>query len=161
MNRSVGYLLLAIASSLWGNGTNSCSLSAQQSDKKDAMLRDVRKLQGVWYHASREEKGKQVVGEVPEVLIAFRENVVVFKKGMDVSQVCALKNINAVATPKTFDLVITDGPNEGMTIKAIYEIKDDFFRYCGGVDVRPNSFTTTPDDKTYIYCSSYKRMSKK
>ena len=45
-----------------------------------------------------------------------------------------------------------------MTIQAIYEIKDDVYRYCGGVEARPTSFTTNADDKGYVYCGSYKRL---
>lgn len=131
---------------------------AQQRGQNAAAQEDVEKLQGAWYHASREEKGQQVVGEAKEVLIVFRGNVVVFKKGTEVSQVCVLKNIDARSNPKKVDVVITDGRNEGLTIQAIYEIKDGIFRYCGSADVRPTSFTTKADHAASVYCSSFKRV---
>jgi len=63
-------------------------------------------------------------------VVAFRENVAVFKQGAKIIQVLFLKNIDAKSTPKKVDFVITDGPNEGSTMFCIYEIKDDVFRYC-------------------------------
>jgi uncharacterized protein (TIGR03067 family) len=134
------------------------SAGGQASDKNSAAVKvDLELLQGSWSHAAREEKGKQIIGEAKEVLIVFRGNLVVFKKGTEVSQVCLLKKIDATASPKKFDLVITDGPNEGLTIFAIYEVNDGVFRYCGGIDGRPTSFKTSEEDKGYVYCSSYKR----
>jgi uncharacterized protein (TIGR03067 family) len=132
-------------------------VTAFQGDQ-GAAKRDIEALQGEWYHASREQKGKQLVGEAKDVLIVFRGEAVVFKKGTEVSQVCFLKNIDASSNPKKVDLLVTDGPNEGLTVLGIYEIKDGVFRFCGGVEARPPTFVTTPDDKGYVYCSSYKRV---
>lgn len=131
---------------------------AQEEKKLNAAEEDLRKLQGVWHHVSRHEKGKLVAEEDKDALIAFRENVLVVKRGMTVIQVGLIKNINPKADPKEFDIISTDGPNEGSTIKAIYEIKDDTFRFCGGLKSRPRTFTTSPDDKDYIQCSSYRKV---
>jgi len=144
---------------LFRQSVASRTAAAQESDKNDAAVKaDLAKLQGVWYHLSREEKGKQVAGEDKEQLFVFRGKVVVLKKGTEVGQVGFVKNIDALSKPKKFDLVITDGSNEGMTVLCIYEIKDGVFRYCGGVEARPASFNTSADAKSYVYCSSYKRV---
>src|SRR5258708_5021626 len=117
MSRFAVFALLVAVMHLTDGRIGTDLASAQPQAEKDASIRrDLEKLQGVWYHASREQKGKEVAGEAKEILIAFRENVVVLKKGMEVSQVCVLKKIDATTNPKSFDLVITDGPNEGMTI---------------------------------------------
>lgn len=158
MNRIVSFAFVTVVFPVCGNAIERRTLAAHQSDKQDvAAQADLAKLQGVWYHVSREEKGKQVAGESKDHLIVFRGTVVILKTGTEVGQVGMLKNIDAAANPKKVDLVITDGPNEGKTILAIYEIRDGLFRYCGSLDARPTSFDTKPDDKGYLYCSSYKR----
>jgi uncharacterized protein (TIGR03067 family) len=161
MNRIACFMTFAFATYLCASGAKAHSRAAPQAGKNEAATKaDLEKLQGVWYHSSREEKGKQVAGEAKDIVIVFRGNVVVFKKGTEVSQVCFLKNFDALSNPKKVDLEITDGPNEGRTVLGIYEIKDGVFRYCGSVAARPTSFTTAADDKGYVYCSSYKRLKK-
>jgi uncharacterized protein (TIGR03067 family) len=123
-----------------------------------AAEKEFEKLQGVWYHVSREVGGKEVAGESKESLFVVRGNIVVLKTGDKVGQVGMLKIVDSTSMPKKFDLVITDGANEGMTILSVYQVDGDVFKYCGAVKSRPTSLATNANDKEYVYCSTYKKL---
>jgi uncharacterized protein (TIGR03067 family) len=131
---------------------------AQPDAKKGTTQPDLEKLQGTWFHVSRDEGGKQVAGADKEALWVIRGNVFVSKQQDRVWSVGTIKIIDANSNPKKMDLVITDGANEGMTILAVYQVDDEGFRYCGCVEARPSSFATKKDDKSYTYCSTCKRL---
>jgi uncharacterized protein (TIGR03067 family) len=69
-------------------------------------------------------------------------------------------NVDITATPKTMDIVGTDGPNQGKTIPAIYEFKDGKLRVCYsiGADPRPTEFSTAGGEKYFL--ATYRRESK-
>jgi len=118
----------------------------------------LEQLQGVWYHVSREVGGKEAAGESKDSLFVVRGNIIVLKTGDKVGQVGMLKIVDSKSTPKKLDLIITDGPNEGMTILCVYQVEGDVFKYCGGVKARPASLATNADDKEYVYLSTYKKL---
>jgi uncharacterized protein (TIGR03067 family) len=127
--------------------------------KQDATAeKELEKLQGVWYHVSREVGGKEAAGESKDSLFVVRGNIFVLKTGDKVGQVGMLKIVDSKSTPKKLDLIITDGPNEGMTILCVYQVDGDVFKYCGAVKTRPASLTTNADDKEYTYLSTYKKL---
>ena len=59
--------------------------------------------------------------------------------------------------PKTMDITGTDGPNQGKTFLAIYELPGDSLKICYdlGGKVRPSEFTTKPG--THQFLAFYKR----
>jgi uncharacterized protein (TIGR03067 family) len=133
-------------------------LSGVQPQPDAAAERDLQQLQGVWHHVSREQGGKETAGESKDSLFVVRGNIVVLKTGDKVGQVGVLKIVDAKSTPRKLDLIITDGANEGMTILAVYKVEGDFFKYCGAINARPTALATSPDDKEYVYCSTYKKL---
>jgi uncharacterized protein (TIGR03067 family) len=133
-------------------------LAAQSKSDEDPIQRELKNLQGTWYHVSREAGGKQNAGEDKESLFVIRGNLGIFKRRAMVGQVCTIKLVDAKSDPKKVDLIVTDGPYEGKVILAIYQVDGDVLKYCGGVDARPTSFTTNERDRVYSYCSTFKRV---
>ena len=129
----------------------------EANDKNGAIRKELQKLQGTWSHVSRQVAGKEIVGEDKTALCVVRGNQVVFKRGTNVQQVGVLKIVDATGNPKRMDILITDGPYEGKTVLAIYEVTEDMFRYCASLEARPQTFTTKEGDKGYIFCSTYRR----
>ncbi|MGL4421883.1 MAG: TIGR03067 domain-containing protein [Gemmataceae bacterium] len=68
--------------------------------------------------------------------------------------------IDATKMPKTMDITGTKGPNEKKTYLCIYELKDDTFTVCYGLDekVRPTKFESAKDSNTMLIV--YKREKK-
>ena len=54
--------------------------------------------------------------------------------------------------PTGMDIKGTTGPNEGKTIPAIYELKDDVLKVCYNLEgeKRPKEFKTTAGSKFYM-----------
>ena len=48
--------------------------------------------------------------------------------------------LDATQTPKTMDITLTEGPQSGKTVLAIYEVDSDCLKLCVG-DERPTSFS--------------------
>lgn len=58
--------------------------------------------------------------------------------------------------PKALDIVGTDGPNKGRTIRAIYEVSGGSLKICYALQgPRPSEFKTQPGDKRLLV--TYKR----
>jgi uncharacterized protein (TIGR03067 family) len=119
--------------------------------------KELEKLQGTWTHFSREEGGKQVVGEAKDLKMVITGDKWTLDSGRG-AQAGTLKIVDAASTPKKLNLVITSGPNKGLTILAVYQVDADVFKYCGNVKARPISLQTKLADGSY--CSSFKRLTK-
>jgi len=65
--------------------------------------------------------------------------------------------VDGSKSPKTMDITGTEGPNRGMTFPCIFEVKDDVFTVCYGLDfkTRPTELTTTEKSNRMIIV--YKR----
>jgi uncharacterized protein (TIGR03067 family) len=61
--------------------------------------------------------------------------------------------LDATKVPKTLDMTITEGPMEGKTYHAIYQLTGDRLTICRHVDLdkdRPTTFATEPDSKLML-----------
>jgi uncharacterized protein (TIGR03067 family) len=146
-------LLLVCCAGAASNGVQPAKVKPGAAAKKE-----LEKLQGVWYHVSREVNGKETAGEDKESLFVVRGNIVVLKTGDKVGQVGMLKIVDPTSKPKKLDLIITDGANEGMTVLGVYQVDGDVFKYCGAIKSRPTSLATKAADEDYVYCSTYKKL---
>jgi uncharacterized protein (TIGR03067 family) len=65
--------------------------------------------------------------------------------------------MDTTTNPKSITVVGTEGPNQGKTFPAIYELKDDTLRICYDLsgDKRPTEFKSTAGTKLYLV--TYKR----
>jgi uncharacterized protein (TIGR03067 family) len=151
--RGVATTIMAVFAALaWGG---SASHGAQ--DKSEAK-KELEKLQGTWTHLSREEGGKQVVGEAKDIKFVITGDKWTLGRDGESGQAGTLKIVDAASTPKKFDLVITDGPNKGKVVLSVYAVDGDVLKYCGNLEARPPSLQTKPGDGSY--CNSYKRLKK-
>ena len=60
--------------------------------------------------------------------------------------------IDPAAKPKTMDILGTDGPNQGKTFLAIYELNGDTLRVCYDLTgkVRPTEFKTRKGEALFL-----------
>jgi uncharacterized protein (TIGR03067 family) len=60
--------------------------------------------------------------------------------------------VDSSATPKSMDVTGTDGPNQGKTFPAIYELEGDTLRICYDLSgaKRPAEFKTATGTKLYL-----------
>lgn len=65
--------------------------------------------------------------------------------------------VDGTKSPKTMDITGTEGPNRGMTYPCLFEVKDDVFTVCYGLDfkTRPKEMTTAEKSNRMIIV--YKR----
>jgi uncharacterized protein (TIGR03067 family) len=148
-----------VADSLSGHGLSHVRRTAPAStgdgvDPKD----ELAKLQGTWTHLSREEGGKQVAGEAKDLKFVITGGKWTLGRDGEDGQAGTLKVVDAASTPKKLDLVITDGPNKGLTVLCVYQLDGEILRYCGNVQARPLSLRTKSGDGSYV--SSFKRLNK-
>src|SRR5207253_7186315 len=88
--------------------TGSIGDTNQKIQDRSALESELERWQGTWYHISREVNGKQVIGEVKDLKFIISGDKVSMKRGDKVFQRGNLKLIDASASPKTFDLTITE-----------------------------------------------------
>ncbi len=109
------------------------------------MKSDIQELQGVWSIVSLKVEGH------PVSTGAFGGSQIVMEgsRFATVSMGAAYGGtftVDAEATPKTLDLLFTEGPHAGQTSPAIYKTDDDCLTICLGFAgmTRPTDFVTTP-----------------
>jgi len=119
--------------------------------------KDAKKVLGTWKIETAELGGKPFPDEVAKtitlVLTADKYTVTVGDKKDEGTW----KN-DPTKKPRTLDITGTQGPNEGKTFLAIYEVKDDTLRICYDLSgkARPKEFKTEPN--TALFLVEYKRQ---
>jgi len=117
--------------------------------------RQLKKLQGTWFHLSREVDAKEIVGEDKDIVLTVAgENWRLAYEGKEM-QSGTLKIIDARGPQGKFDLIVNKGPDKGTTVLCLYQMEDDVLKYCGNVKTRPTSLQTKPGDRSY--CSTFKK----
>ncbi|HWQ34936.1 MAG TPA: TIGR03067 domain-containing protein [Blastocatellia bacterium] len=113
-------------------------------------------LDGTWIPVTAELSGQQLPDAILRTmkLIMFGSKYVASVGGVSDQ---GLVKINARSVPAVMDITGTSGPNEGRTIRAIYELSGDRLTVCYALDgdTRPAEFKTQPDSKHYLV--TYKR----
>jgi uncharacterized protein (TIGR03067 family) len=122
------------------------------ADDKDAGA----SLEGTWLPSTAELAGQKFPDEITKTIkltIKGAKYTVTVGKMID-KGTCKL---DMSATPKTIDIVGTEGPNKGKTILAIYELTGDTLKVCYdlGGKARPTAFESKPD--TQLFLVTYKR----
>jgi uncharacterized protein (TIGR03067 family) len=103
----------------------------------------LEKLQGTWTFVALEVEG----AKLPEAML-IGSNIII--KGDTFKSISAgityegTIKIDVSKTPKTLDLIFTDGPEKGTTSLGIYELVGDNLRICLslGASSRPTEFAT-------------------
>ena len=65
--------------------------------------------------------------------------------------------VDGSKSPKTMDITGTEGPNRGMTFPCIFEVKDDVFTVCYGLDFKTRPTDMTTAEKSNRMVIVYKR----
>jgi len=114
-------------------------------------------LDGTWLPITAELGGRKLPYESLKTMKLFLIGGRYVAKVGNVMDQGVLK-LDLKTTPKTMDITGTNGPNEGKTIQAIYELKGDSLTVCYAPEgkVRPSEFRTSADSNLYLV--TYKRV---
>ena len=118
---------------------------------------DERKLlQGTWLPTAA-ELSENPFGEATLKImkLVFEGDTYNVTVGISVDR--GTTKIDPAAKPKTMDIIGTDGPNQGKTFLAIYELNGDTLRICYDLTgkVRPTEFKTRKGEPLFL--ATYKR----
>src|SRR5262249_52309086 len=116
---------------------------ADDTDKRDAVARELKKLEGTWEMTSGERDGKVEAAElVKKSRLVIQDERHTVKLGSDTY--VGTHKLDPTKSPKTIDVKDTEGPFKGQTLKGIYQLTDEAFRICLAPPDkdRPKEFTT-------------------
>jgi uncharacterized protein (TIGR03067 family) len=120
-------------------------LLAADLPKENGPARDIDKLQGTWMIRVVETSGKVVEGDrssnAPGELM-LNGNHYTLKLG-ELTNTGTFR-LDPERSPKTVDVIPSDGPNKGRTFPGIYRIEGEIMKSCFNVGdgKRPTRFTT-------------------
>jgi uncharacterized protein (TIGR03067 family) len=106
---------------------------------------ELEKLQGAWTFVSLEVEG----AKLPDAMLTGSKIII---KGDNFKSISAgvtyegKIKIDLSKTPKTLDLIFTDGPEAGRTSLGIYDLAGDNLRICFSLagSTRPTEFASKP-----------------
>jgi len=120
-------------------------LFGQGSQQNAGPSNDLGKLQGTWIFVSLEVEGARL----PDAMLSGSKIII---KGDNFTSISAgvtyegKMKIDLSKTPKTLDLIFTDGPDTGRTSLGIYDLAGDSLRICLSLagNTRPTEFASKP-----------------
>src|SRR5262245_46038983 len=114
----------------------------------DDAKKEQKKLEGTWTAVSMEKDGEKI----PDATVKELKLQVTLKEGnytkMDGKVIDkGTGKADPTKKPRTTDIMPTEGPNKGKTIKAIYELDGDTLKVCYDLEGkgRPKAFETKAD----------------
>ena len=90
---------------------------------------DLESLQGTWIFVGLEVDG----AKVPDAMLAGSRIIIKGDRFKSISGGVTYEGtikIDAAKSPKTLDLIFTDGPEKGKTAPGIYEVMSDNLKIC-------------------------------
>jgi uncharacterized protein (TIGR03067 family) len=104
---------------------------------------DLENLEGTWAVVSLEADG----AKIPDAMLDGSRIIIkgdAFKSFSGGATYEGTIKVDASKTPKTIDLIFTEGPEKGKTALGIYELRGDNWRMCLslGAGSRPSEFAT-------------------
>jgi uncharacterized protein (TIGR03067 family) len=126
--------------------------TARSQDRAD----ERKLLQGTWLPTAA-EVSENPFGEatlkIMKLVVEGDKYAVTVGISVDLGTI----RIDPAAKPKTMDIISTDGPNQGKTFLAIYELNGDTLRICYDLTgkVRPTEFKTRKGEPLFL--ATYKR----
>src|SRR5438105_5280467 len=138
--------------------TASGGTGARTDDKAD-VEKELKKFQGTWTFESVEAGGKEVpAAEFTGIRVTFEGNKYTVKKGDEVIQ-AATHKLDPSKSPKTLDVTVAEGPNNGAVMLGIYEISGDTLKVCFDPEgkKRATQFKGAPGSQTLVV---HKRVKK-
>jgi uncharacterized protein (TIGR03067 family) len=106
------------------------------------MKKDIEKLQGTWNIVALEMEGQKMATAGSKIVIKGNRFTTLAMGAKYAGSIA----VNETASPKTFDLKFTSGPEKGNTSLGIYELDEDAWKICISVTskTRPQKFATAP-----------------
>jgi uncharacterized protein (TIGR03067 family) len=105
-------------------------LLAGDDPKKDAVHKELEKLQGDWRVISAERDGKKIaVDQFKNETVTFKGDQMIVTKGRIVVQRSKLI-LDPTTSPKSFVREVTEGIGKGAKYHGIYELDGDTFKEC-------------------------------
>ena len=130
--------------------TMAASLALFADDK------DSKSLQGKWVPVAA-QLGGQVMDEAVLKTISLKLENGKYEVFVGEHPDRGTYTTDSTTNPRSITVVGTEGPNQGKTFPAIYELKDDTLRICYDLSgaKRPTEFKSTAGTKLYLV--TYKR----
>jgi uncharacterized protein (TIGR03067 family) len=106
---------------------------------------DLEKLQGSWAFVSLEVEGSKL----PDAMLSGSKIIIKGENFKSISAGITYEGkikIDRNSTPKTLDLIFTEGPEKGRTSTGIYELDGDNLKICLSLagSTRPTEFASKP-----------------
>ena len=130
------------------------TIARSHDDEKEKKA--LAKMKGTWVPTAAELDGEKLPKAVYETIkLVVKEEKYTVTVGELVDE--GTVTLDLESDPTGMDIKGTKGPNEGKTIPAIYELKDDTLKVCYNLvgKERPKEFKTTAGSKYYLV--TYKR----
>jgi uncharacterized protein (TIGR03067 family) len=135
-------------------------LIAADDPPKEAVDKEVKKLEGTWHTAAFEHNGKTIPEEnVKEWTLDIKGDKYTMTIGNNSEE--GTFKIDPAKKPATVDVTPTEGPSKGKTRKGIYQREGDEAKVCFaaiGTDERPTDFASPEGSKNYLW--TFKRDKK-
>ena len=130
------------------------SLSAFAADPPD----DAKAVQGSWTPAKAELAGQPMTDDVLKTISLKLENGR-YEVFVGVLPDKGTYTIDSTTKPRSMTITGTEGPNNGKTYPAIYELKGDTLRICYDLSgaKRPTEFKTIAGTKLYLVTYNRKK----
>ncbi len=119
----------------------------------NSVLKKPDSLHGTWNLTAGEMNGQKMTAEQLDagklVINGARFTVTLPGEGT----VSGTQKLNSAKSPKTIDIVNSNGPNAGKKCLGIYELKGDEFRvaFAAPGKPRPTSFTSAPNGEQWVH----------
>jgi uncharacterized protein (TIGR03067 family) len=132
-------------------------LAVSQITSAAARGDDAQALQGMWIPSKAELGGKAMPDDVVKTISLKLDNGK-YEVYVGDSPDRGTYTLDSTTDPKGMSITGTDGPNNGKTFPAIYELHGDKLRICYDLSgkARPTEFKTSEGTKLYLVTYSRK-----
>lgn len=121
-------------------------LLAAKPANLDPNQRDLAQLQGTWAILSVEVDGRTLpMEDIKNSRLTIRGNRYSF--ALEQARLEMTFTLDANATPKAIDLLVTDGSDQGNVYRGIYDLEEGLYSICRSMSPnqeRPTEFATRP-----------------
>jgi uncharacterized protein (TIGR03067 family) len=125
------------------------TIARSRDDEKEKKV--LAKMTGTWVPTAAELDGEKLPKSVYEsIKLVIKDEKYTVTVGEQIDE--GTVTLDLESDPTGMDIKGTKGPNDGKTIPAIYELKDDVLKVCYNLEgkKRPKEFKTTAGSKHYM-----------
>jgi uncharacterized protein (TIGR03067 family) len=130
---------------------------ARSHDDDDKLKKARAEMNGTWTPTSAELDGEKLPKDaLKSIKLVLKDEKYTATVDEQVDE--GTVTLDLESDPTGMEIKGTKGPNEGKTIPAIFELKDDVLKVCYNLDgkKRPTEFKTKAGSKFYLV--TYKKM---